>query len=72
MSRTGQVVSRDEIVEHVWGNKPDFNRNLLDVTLCHLRRKVELEGRPRLIHSVRGAGFVLRSADDPPPRKRES
>ena len=64
MSREGQAVSRAEIAEHVWGNKPGFNSNVIDVTVCHLRGKIEVGGGSRLIHGVRGIGYVLDSRVD--------
>jgi len=60
----GQVVTRTMIAEHVWG----FNWNRLtkvnDVDVNHLRNKVEIGDELRLIHAVRGAGYVLREPSD--------
>jgi two-component system response regulator MprA len=58
-----QVLTRSTILERVWDY--DFGRdsNVLEVYVGYLRRKLELEGEPRVIHTVRGVGYVLR--DDP-------
>jgi len=54
------VLSRETIFERVWGHDGSFGSNTLDVYIGYLRRKTEAEGEPRLIHTVRGIGFVLR------------
>ena len=56
----GTVVTRTMISEHVWGDSFDSYANVIDVHMGNLRRKLERGGRARLIHSVRGVGFVLR------------
>ena len=55
-----QVLTRDMIFDRVWNY--DFGRdsNLIEVYVGYLRQKLEREGEPRLIHTVRGAGYVLR------------
>ncbi len=55
-----RVLSRDAILNAVWA--PDFERptNVVEVYIGYLRSKLEAEGEPRLIHTVRGAGYVLR------------
>jgi two-component system, OmpR family, response regulator len=64
MVNAGRVVSKGEILEHVWGHDDaDGDGNVLDPCLSYLRRKVD-QGQPRLIHTVRGFGYVLRI---PPP-----
>jgi len=57
------VLSRDTISERVWGHDTRFGSNTLDVYVGYLRRKTEARGEPRLIHTVRGVGFVLRQPD---------
>jgi two-component system response regulator MprA len=55
-----QVLSRSLIHERVWGFDASLASNSLDVFVGHLRRKLEADGEPRLIHTVRGVGFTLR------------
>jgi two-component system copper resistance phosphate regulon response regulator CusR len=64
--RQNDVVSRTEIAEHVWDEAFDPMSNVIDVTLHHLRAKVDRGSPVRLLHTVRGAGYVLR-ADGAPP-----
>lgn len=56
----GVVLSRDQIYEHVWGYDFATSSNSLDVYVGYLRRKTESGGEPRLIHTVRGVGYVAR------------
>jgi len=57
--RAGQVVSRTELLEHVWDRNYQGSTNVVDVYVGYLRRKLENRfGRP-LIHTVRGAGYVI-------------
>jgi two-component system response regulator MprA len=55
-----RVLSRGSIFESVWGYDIDFASNSLEVYVGYLRRKTEAAGEPRLIHTVRGVGYVLR------------
>ena len=66
MRNTGHVLTRSMIAEHVWNFTWDRLTNVIDVYVNHLRRKIEAPGQPRLIHAVRGVGYVLREpgADD--------
>jgi len=57
----GQVLTRDLIFERVWGYDFGATSNSLDVYIGYLRRKTELEALPRLIHTVRGVGYVARA-----------
>ena len=59
----GQVVTRTMMFEEVWHYRYDEPTNVIDVHVSKLRRKVELPGLPQLIHTVRGAGYVLHAAD---------
>ncbi len=54
-----QVLPRDVIYERVWGHDISETSNSLDVYVGYLRRKTEEAGEPRLIHTVRGVGFML-------------
>ncbi|TQJ02745.1 response regulator transcription factor [Amycolatopsis cihanbeyliensis] len=58
------VLTRSRILEEVWGYDFPTSGNALEVYVGYLRRKTEAEGEPRLIHTVRGVGYVLR--DTPP------
>lgn len=63
MRNAGQVLTRAMIAEHVWNFSWERLTNVIDVYVNHLRRKIEGPGRPRLIHAVRGVGYVLREAE---------
>ncbi len=56
----GIVLSRERLLELVWGYDFEVNTNVVDVFVGYLRRKLEDDGESRLIHTVRGIGFVLR------------
>jgi two-component system response regulator MprA len=55
-----QVLSRSQIFEQVWGYDFGPRSNALGVYIGYLRRKLEADGEPRLIHTVRGVGYVMR------------
>ena len=54
------VLSRAQLLELVWGYDFAADTNVVDVFIGYLRRKLEANGAPRLLHTVRGVGFVLR------------
>jgi two-component system, OmpR family, response regulator MprA len=56
-----QVLTRSAIFEHVWGYDFGATSNSLGVYIGYLRRKTEAESEPRLLHTVRGVGYVLRA-----------
>ena len=56
------VVSRERLLEEVWGYDPMAMTNTIDVFVSNLRRKLEVGDEPRLLHTKRGAGYVLRAA----------
>ncbi|GAA1173235.1 two-component system response regulator PrrA [Kitasatospora gansuensis] len=56
----GIVLSRDTLLDRVWGYDFEVRTDAVDTFVSYLRRKLEEGGRPRLIHTVRGVGFVLR------------
>ncbi|GHE93432.1 transcriptional regulatory protein PrrA [Streptomyces spiralis] len=58
----GLVLTRDQLLERVWGYDFDVRTDTVDTFVSYLRRKLEADGRPRLVHTVRGVGFVLRDA----------
>ncbi|MBT2444195.1 response regulator transcription factor [Streptomyces sp. ISL-36] len=55
-----QVLTREQILKAVWGFDFEPSSNSLDVYVMYLRRKTEAGGEPRLVHTVRGVGYVLR------------
>jgi two-component system response regulator MprA len=55
------VVSRERLLEEVWGYDPMAMTNTIDVFISNLRRKLEAGGEPRLLHTKRGAGYVVRA-----------
>ncbi|MFF3652252.1 response regulator transcription factor [Streptomyces sp. NPDC002181] len=57
-----QVLTREQILKTVWGFDFEPSSNSLDVYVMYLRRKTEAGGEPRLVHTVRGVGYVLRVA----------
>ena len=63
LEHAGQVLTRGRLFERVWGYDLDRSSNSLDVYIGYLRRKLEHGGAPRLVHTVRGVGFVLRESD---------
>lgn len=60
MLHPNQVLTRDRILVRVWGYDFEGNDNILEVYVGYLRRKTEAGGESRLIHTVRGVGYVLR------------
>ncbi|MFD5737063.1 MULTISPECIES: response regulator transcription factor [Streptomyces] len=56
-----QVLTREQILKAVWGFDFEPTSNSLDVYVMYLRRKTEAAGEPRLVHTVRGVGYVLRA-----------
>ncbi|MER7366105.1 response regulator transcription factor [Nonomuraea wenchangensis] len=61
LSHPRQVLTRDQILSEVWGFDFEPTSNSLDVYVMYLRRKTEAGGEPRIIHTVRGVGYVLRA-----------
>lgn len=60
LTNARRVLSRSRILEEVWGYDFPTSGNALEVYVGYLRRKTEAEGEPRLIHTVRGVGYVMR------------
>jgi two-component system response regulator MprA len=65
MFNAGIVVARETIYERIWGYEFETSSKSLDVYIGYLRRKTEAEGEARLIHTVRGVGYVVRSSTRP-------
>jgi len=60
MRNTGRVVSKTMILEHVWDYSFDPQTNVVDVLVCRLRNKIDRDFDAKLIHTLRGQGYVLR------------
>jgi len=56
----GQVLSREQLLEQVWGYGFEVDTNVADVFVGYLRRKLQADGEPRMIHTARGLGWALR------------
>ena len=61
MYRPGKVVPRRSLIEAVWGFDREIEENTLDAFVRLLRTKVDIENQPKLIHTVRGVGYMIRS-----------
>lgn len=61
-----QVLTREQILKTVWGFDFEPSSNSLDVYVMYLRRKTEAGGEPRIVHTVRGVGYVLRAGESGP------
>lgn len=59
LEHPGQVLSKEQILNHIWGTDADVDENSVEVYIAHLRQKLEMGGGKRLIHTVRGVGYVL-------------
>ena len=60
MKRPRQVLTREIILDRVWGMDFEGSSNVMEVYVGYLRTKLEAEGEPRLIHTVRGVGYVFK------------
>lgn len=60
MRNARQVLTRERILEEVWGYDFGGDSNILDVYVRYLRQKIEEPGRPKLLQTIRGVGYVLR------------
>jgi DNA-binding response OmpR family regulator len=63
LRNAGRVLTRPMIAEHVWGLDFDPESNIIDVYVGYLRRKIDGDGERRLLHTIRGAGYVMRAED---------
>jgi two-component system, OmpR family, response regulator len=57
-----RVVSKTMILEHVWDYHFDPQTNVVDPLICRLRNKIEISSSDKLIHTIRGVGYVLKSS----------
>lgn len=62
MRARGQVFSKDDILEEVWGRTGNQDTNVVEVYVGYLRRKLDLPGRPSVVRTVRGQGYGLRDS----------
>jgi two-component system response regulator MprA len=60
MRHPRQVLTRDRLLEQVWGYNADLETNVLEVHMGHLRQKLEAHGGSRVIQTIRGVGYVLK------------
>ncbi len=60
LRKKGKLVTRGMILDHVWDMDYDGGSNLVDVYINYLRRKVDQDFEPKLIHTIRGSGYILR------------
>ncbi len=58
--RRGNVVSRTDIVEHIYNEEAEMDSNVVDVYINYLRNKIDRDHKKKLIHTVRGAGYILK------------
>ncbi len=62
LEQTGIVLSREYLYEHIWGFDFETNSKSLDVYIGYLRRKIEQDDEIKLLHTVRGVGYVVRAS----------
>ncbi len=67
MTHPEEVLQRDRVLEAVWGDEAEDDSNVLNVYINYLRNKIESPDQPRLIHTIRGVGYML-SRKDPDDR----
>jgi DNA-binding response OmpR family regulator len=63
LRNAGQVLTREQIIDHVWNYESGFASNLVDVYIGYLRVKIDRGASIRLLHTVRGAGYALRAEE---------
>lgn len=60
MSHPGEILTREQILENVWGDEFHGESNVIEVYIRYLRLKLEKQGNKRIIHTIRGIGYVLK------------
>ena len=65
--RQGEILSKTAIAELVWDMNFDSNTNVVEVAIKRLRAKIDAGHAPKLLHTIRGMGYVLEPRDEPPP-----
>ena len=63
MQHPGQVFTRDELLDNVWGVDFLGQQNVVDVYIGYLRNKIDVDDAPRLFHTIRGVGYSLKEDD---------
>ena len=63
LRNVGRILTRPMIAEHVWGLDFDPESNIIDVYVGYLRRKIDDRGERRLLHTMRGAGYVMKASE---------
>ena len=61
MHNPGRVLTRTLMIEHVWNYDFDTTTNIIDVYVNYLRKKIDSGREPKLIHTIRGVGYVLKA-----------
>jgi DNA-binding response OmpR family regulator len=64
MRRSGRVVTREQLMDELWGAR-DVSSNTLDAFVKSLRHKLDMDDRPRLLHTIRGIGYCIRHEPEP-------
>jgi DNA-binding response OmpR family regulator len=62
MRNANRIVSKTAILEHVYDYSFDPQTNVVDVLVCRLRNKIDKDFEPKMLHTVRGMGYVLKSS----------
>lgn len=60
LRNAGQVLTRDQIADHVWNYECSFESNLVDVYVRYLRKKIDQDNDEKLLHTIRGVGYAMR------------
>jgi DNA-binding response OmpR family regulator len=61
LRHAGQAVTREQIASHVWRQEFDATTNIVDVYINYIRKKVDLEGEPSMVRTVRGVGYMIKA-----------
>lgn len=64
MRNIGQVLTREQFIEHVWNFEYEYDSNIVDVYMRYLRRKIDAPFEQKLIQTVRGHGYILRAVEE--------
>ncbi len=64
LRNAGAVLTRTQLIDHVWNFEGDFESNLVDVYVRYLRNKIDKDEPVKLLHTVRGYGYVLKIGED--------